>query len=317
MRVPALLTLLLLAAPAAAQNPTPEGGAPKDPPSTQPAAQHPEPGTPISNRKLNAYIKGYNKLLSPFGLPAEARMYAAQQIARKGVNDNVNVSDGWLDIANDSFKKAQAIEGGGMPQVDAAASKLVPVLDRLVNRLKGLETYYQSRGNLEDHFARGKQEDPLVLADFKEALAEMDQLSDALDATIQRRDEADLGAMRDAGDMVGYDGGLALMKAKALLHLFEHGTNTRDPAALAKGDALVTELQAALEDERKWLDKAKTQPSSDADHAIRNSGYGIAIGQLQSMVGAYRTMKQSGQPAMVQMMVGAYNSAVESANIGQ
>ena len=275
------------------------------------------PGTdqPVSAEKLSHYIKGYNFLIGTFGLPVEARLYAGQQMTRKTVNDPVNVSDGWIGLGDDELKQGQGMPGGGLAEVDAAAGEMIPILDRLVERLKGLDGYYASRGPLEDNFARGKREDLFVLADFKAALAALGPLNAALDRAIDRRDMANLLALKAEGDMIGFNGGLALQEAKHLVDLFHTAQDLRDPKVTADADTLADAILAALADENTAL--ATATASGDMGHALRNSNYSTAAGRLQSLVGVYRNMKRSGNLALRQMMVGAYNSAVESVNVGQ
>ena len=278
-----------------------DDGGPKDP--------------PISAEKLNDYIKGFNFLVGTFGLEQQYQQYTGQQIDRKTVRDPVFVSVGWVDQALDELQQARRVQDGGLPELDQAGDRIIPVLDRLVRRIKGLDSYYESRGQTEDNFARGKQENPLVIADFKEALADMQPLNAALDDAIAKRDAAELAQLKASGDMVGYDSGLALQKSKALVDLFNTPQDVRDPAKIQRGDALVEAILAALSDERTALAAAKT--SGDDSHSMRNSGAGSAAERLMGLVGAYRDMKHSGNALGRQMMLSAYNDAVEQMNIMQ
>ncbi len=273
------------------------------------------PARTISPAKLNHYIKGFNFLVGTFGLNAQSRLYTAQQISRKSVNDPVNISDGWLDQGDDELKQGYAMPGATTQDLDAAASAMTAILDRLVERLKGLESYYASRGQIEDNFARGKREDPLVLADFRAALTALQPLSDSLDAAIEQRDMAHIAALKAEGDLIGYDGRLALLKAKRLVDLFHNAQNIHKPEVVAQGDSLAAEILAALSDENTALSTAKA--ADDKSHSLRNSNYGMAAERLQTLVGAYRDMKRTGNVWGAQMMLGAYNSAVEEINIGQ
>ncbi len=278
-------------------------------------AQVPNGDPPISSAKLNHYVKGFNTLIGTFGLSQEYRLYAAQQISRKTVNAPVNVSDGWIGLGNDELRQGQAIPDGGLPEVDAAAGEMIPILDRLVERLKGLEAYYASRGQLEDDFARGKREDRLVLADFKEATNALPRLDAALERAIDKRDMEDLLALKARGDMIGFNGGLALQNAKRLTELFDDAASVRDPQVIAKADVLAETIVTALGDETTALAEAKA--AGDGGQALRNSNYSVAAERLQGLVGTYREMKRSGNPALRPMLVAAYNAAIEEVNIGQ
>jgi hypothetical protein len=263
--------------------------------------------------KLDGYIKGYNTLIGTFGLAEQYQQYTGQHIAQKGVNDSVFVLPGWIGNSIDDLKKARAIPGGP-EDLDQAGDRLIPVVDRLTSELKGLESYYQSRGQLADNFARGKREDPQVIADFKAAMAATDQLSAAIDKEQAKRDQVGLDAFKASGDMIGYDGALAIQRSKALVDLFHGAGDARDHTKLAKADALVATITQTLADERQRLDKSKGV--ADAQHGVRNSMNGSAADQLDTMIGAYRDFRRSGDATYHQAMISAYNDAVEQANMG-
>ncbi len=269
---------------------------------------------PIPEAKLNQYIKGYNSLIGTFGLPDQSRLYATQHIATRTGAGFVNVAPGWIVLGDDDLRMGQAVDTTGLPEVDAAVADMVPILDRLVERLKGLEAYYGSRGQLEDNFARGKREDPLVLADFKAALAALGPLDAALEHAIERRDTAHLAVLKERGDLVGFNGGLAVQRAKRLLGLVHTAADLHDPAVVAKADELADGILAALAEEGTALETAKA--SGDSSNALRNSMFGTAMGQLQGMVGAWRDMKRTGNVALRPAMVGAYNMAIRNINVG-
>lgn len=273
-----------------------------------------EADQPIPVAKLNGYIKGFNFLVGTFGLRDQARLYAAQAIATKTANQPVNVAVGWIGLGDDDLRKARDMDGAGLDEVDAAAADMIQILDRLMERLKGLEAYYASRGQLEDGFARGKREDPLVLADFKAALAALGPLDAALTHAIDRRDLAKLAVLKKRGDLVGYNGGLAVQRTKRLLELVRTPADLHDPAVLAKGDALADGILAALAEENAALDTANA--SGDTSNGLRNSMYGTAAGQLRGVVGTWRDMKRTGNIALQPAMVGAYNMAIRSINVG-
>lgn len=265
-----------------------------------------------TGEKFNGYVKGYNTLVSTFGLRPQYETYLGQRIQQKGVNDSFIINVGWLDNALDELKEARAVPCD-CRDLDAAGDRIVPVLERLVGRLKGLETYYASRAYLEDGLARGKREDPLVIADFKAGLAAMPALAAAIDAVQARNDEAELANRKRDGDMVGYEGGLALQRSKALVGLFHTPAHARDPARLQRADALIREIEIAIAAMRDAL--AKTKGASDRDHGLRNSMYDTVADRLTGMVGHYRGLRR-GNMAEYQMMVASYNDAVEHANYG-
>lgn len=267
-----------------------------------------------ATRKLNSYVKGYNGLIGTFGLNDSFQQYLGQQIARKGVNDPVFLNAGWVKNSLDDLQKARAIPGGPR-ELDAAADPLIATLNQLNTRVQGLAIYYQTRGQLQDNFARGKREDPLVIAGYRQGLGQLQPLSDAIDREQDRRDQAVLDARKADGDLVGYDAALALQKAKALMRLFHSDADLKNPALYARGDALVNQMQAALDDER--VQKAKADQGHDTDHGLSDSMNASAAEALENLIGRYRDLKQAGTPMSYQMMIYAYNQAIRENNYGQ
>jgi hypothetical protein len=267
-----------------------------------------------SGDKFNGYVKGYNTLVSTFGLEPQYETYLGQRIQQKGINDSFIINVGWLDNALDELKTARAVPCK-CRGLDEAGDRMVPVLERLVGRLKGLETYYASRAYYQDDLARGKREDPLVIADFRAAMSLMQPLSDAIDAVQAKNDAAELATLKREGDMVGYNGALALQRSKALIGMFDAPEDARDPNQLRRADALAAEVEAALGDARAALDKSKG--ASDPDNGLRNSMYDTVIDRLTGMVGQYRGFRRSRSTADYQMMVASFNDAVEHANYSQ
>ena len=271
-------------------------------------------GAAVSGAKLNDYIKGYNTLIGSFGLQEQYNAYLGQQVSRKTVKDSVTLSEGWMDGALDDLKAARAAPDGGLADLDSAGDKLIANLERLVGRLKSLKSYYQSRANVEDGFVRGKREDPLVIEDFKQSAATLAALSGALEAAIEKRDEAGLAALRNSGDLIGYHGGLALQKSKALIELLSSAKDLRNPELIKRGDALAAEIAKAVEETRKSLG---AKPAGISAHDLRDSMYDDVVNSLEVLVGEYRDMKRSGSPSYYSAMVANYNEAVDHANLGR
>ena len=262
--------------------------------------------------KLNHYVQGFDVLIGPFGLNAQYQAYAAQHIARKSGNDPISVSDGWLDQGADALKRGQAVKGCGDSAIDTQAAVMITILDRLVARLEGLDTYYSSRGSRDDGLARGKREDPLVIADFNAALAALPPLSAALDEAVDHRDRAALRVLQQEDDQIAFKGGLALQQAKQLIALLRPPQAIHDPAIRARADTLVDAMAHALADERVAFAAAR---AGHDDHPFRNAGYRMAADQLQTMIGAYRDLRHSGNAALFPMLLGAYNAAVENIDV--
>jgi len=219
----------------------------------------------------------------------------------------------WLENGLKNIRKARAILGAPS-EVQAAADRPLPVLDRLIRSLKGLETYCQSRGQVADNVTRGRREHGQVPADLQAVIAANEALSAAIDREQDRGAEREIAGLEASGDMIGYDSALALHRVKALLALFGSAQDACDPARLARGDALVAEIVAALADGRQRL--AAADGSDDRENGPRNSMFDSAARHLDGMVGAYRDLRRTGNPVFYNAVVSGYNEAVDRSNMG-
>ena len=274
-------------------------------------------GEPVSGRagdparaKLSAYTAGYNKLLDTFGLPATAESYAKEEIATKSPSDSISVTGGWLEQAQTMLKTARAMPGGPT-DVDQAADRLIGTLGTAMQRLAGLTVYYDSKAYKDDGLKRGKQEDPAMTAEFKAALAAMEQFSAILDRERKVADAADLAAMQAKGDMLGYNTKLALQQSEQLISLFKGDGDITNPAVIAKADAQVAMIEKTLAAQRAELAKAKAAATPDKRVDVN---YGLVADRLTSAIGDYRDMKQSKEASDYNDLIGHYNDAIEDAN---
>lgn len=267
-------------------------------------------GTPSELAKLNAYTAASNTLLDTFGLSATAEAYAEQQIAAKAPSDSISVSDGWLEQANTALKAARALPGG-RADVDAAADKLIGALDAALQRLDGLKAYYGSKAYTNDGLKRGKQEDPAMLAEFETALTAMDQFRTLLDRERDKTQAADLAAMKAKGDMLRYQTKLALQQGRELVSLFKTDADFRNAAVIAQADAKVAVLEKTLAAQRLELGKAK---AAQTEKEYVYTKYGLIADQLNTAIGDFRDLKQSGDVDDYKNLIGHYNDAVQYDN---
>ncbi|WP_375420616.1 DUF3829 domain-containing protein [uncultured Sphingomonas sp.] len=267
-------------------------------------------GAEAARAKLSGYTAGYNKLLDTFGLPATVKAYTEENIATASPSDSISVTDGWLEQANTLLKTARAMPGGPA-DVDAGADKLIGALDAAMKRLDGLKVYYDSKAYKEDGLKRGKQEDPAMIAEFKAAVAAMDQFSALLDRERKTSQATDLAAMKAKGDMLGYHTKLALQQGEELVSLFNSDADIRNAALIAQGDAKVAVLEKTLAAQRVELGKAKASQTPEKRVDVN---YELVADRLNSAIGDYRDLKQSGETDDYNDLVGHYNDAVEDAN---
>lgn len=260
--------------------------------------------------KVSAYTEAHNKLIDTFGLTETARRYMDERIAAKSPSDSISISDGWIEQALAKFKEARAMPGD-TPALDRAGDALIAALDKVMARLVPLNTYYDGKAYKDDGLARGRREDPLMVAEFRAALAEADRFDQALSGARRARLDVELARLKEAGNVLGYNSKLELKQAEDLLALFPDPAAVRDAARYARADALVASLEKLLAEQRAAYAaaKARAAPTDQPDY-----GHSSVVDSLTSMIGDYREMRQSKDPSDFEDLVKEYNRAVESAN---
>lgn len=265
---------------------------------------------PRVGAKVNAYTESYNKLIGYFGLLDIAKRYRENRIAGQSPRDTIYVNEGAIEAALTRLKEARAMPGG-TPTLDRAADALIAALDKVMARLGPLKTYYDSRAYRDDALARGKREDPLMLAEFDAAIAEAGRFDSALTATRHARLEGELARLKEAGNTLGYNTKVELKHAEDLLALFPTPAAIRDPANFRRGDALVATLETLLAEQRTAIAAAKAAASASDQP---DSGHASVVDGLTSLIGDYRDLRQSKDPSEYESMIRRYNSAIDSAN---
>ena len=260
--------------------------------------------------KISAYTEGYNKLIETFGLTETARRYMDEKIAGKSPTDSISITDGWVDQALAKLKAARAMPGA-TPALDRSADALIAALDKVMARLGPLNTYYDSKAYKDDALARGKREDPLMVAEFRAALAEADRFDTALSAARRARLDGELSRLKAAGNTLGYNTKLELKQAEDLLALFPDPAAVKNPATYGRADAIVASLEKLLAEQRTVYDaaKAKAAPTDQPD-----SGHSSVVDNLTSMIGDYRDLRQSKDPSDLNNVIEEFNRAIDSAN---
>jgi Protein of unknown function (DUF3829) len=261
-----------------------------------------------ASAKFNAYTGAYNKLLGTFGLNETRDRYLKMEVAKAKPSDDPSLTTGWVGMALDQFKAARALPPGGLDALDQAADPMIAELDKLVGMLNTIKPYYESKAYKDDNLARGKAEDPVIRASFESSGRAVEKFNALLDAEQKKNTARMLSKMKDSGDALGYNTKLALSQGEELVSMFGSGDDIRNAAVLAKADALMAQLEKTLADQRSAYTAAKSkEPKPDTD-------YENTANNLNSVVGAYRDLKQSKDPKDYNKMVEEYNRAVENAN---
>ncbi|QAY76067.1 DUF3829 domain-containing protein [Sphingosinicella sp. BN140058] len=268
-------------------------------------------GKDPAQAKLDAYTEGYNKLIGTFGLPETAENYTKADVPNQSPSDSVSVSSGWLEQALAKLKEARALPGGPA-DLDKSGDALIAALDKVVTRLKGLSVYYDSKAYREDKLARGKQEDAAMRAEFQAALAAAEGFDTILKRERDARTAVEIEQLKKDGNVLAYSTKVAVQRSENLIDLFAKPEDVKNPQLLAKGTAIVAEIEKLLAEQRTAYAAAKAAAKSPIE--APDSSYESAAGDLTDLIGEFRDLKQSGDVEDLNDMVEEYNDAVESLN---
>lgn len=270
--------------------------------------------------KLNAYTKGYNVVIGTYGLRAALENYERGHIMDpKPEPEYVILSNGRLDEARSELKAAHAMPAAGLGDVDAAANRFIPDLDKVMAHATELNSYYTSKAWRDDGLARGRREDPVLVSEFHKAIAEGDVLEAALDKARDQREAAELNRLKTSGDLLGYDTKLAISQARVLASGFNSEASLHDPQKIAQADLRAVDLQKTLADQHAQVIKAKAKSGGAASGSVgiadfRVDTFGRASDELDEMLGHYRDLKAGGGLDAYNAMISTLNSAIGDAN---
>ncbi|MCL2714797.1 MAG: YiiG family protein [Alphaproteobacteria bacterium] len=265
-------------------------------------------GTAI-NPKLNAYIKAYNLFIGTFGFTEQYRSYQRSNISRASVKSNFWVKDGWIGKGVDILYQA-APDMEPKNELNAAAAALLVSMKKVQEHLASLSIYYDSKKYLDDNLARGRAEDPVLLAEFKAAAGDLARFNVLLEEEVDRRDLAQLEVLKKEGQEEEYYLKTATFHAGRLLKVLKPGEDGSDTSVYARGDAEVAAIEKALEAARAVHNKDGSMVQLDVVAPVFNA-----------LTGSYRELKSSRSKAgsrdfavKVSGMVNSYNMAVQLLN---
>ncbi|MET0269558.1 MAG: DUF3829 domain-containing protein [Sphingomonas sp.] len=253
-------------------------------------------GTPVdAAMKLNAY----DVSLIGIDLRDAKKTYQGQDIARAEADGEFFVNpdrlEGWIE----ELDRAIGMDGA-VPTVDPVARRFVEALRILTVRLQALESYYRMRANLADKLARGRREDPLVLADYDRALAALDPFRNAVTQAANTADAASLVRLRAEGRMVDYYNVEIARRARLLRVVADAPGLARDDARMARADAIVGEVTRLLDKARAVRAEATARaakspkPESMVDAAPDIRPDDNVVEATESMVGAFHACRRAG-----------------------
>ncbi|MFD1951468.1 DUF3829 domain-containing protein [Sphingomonas arantia] len=249
--------------------------------------------------QLDAYIGAHNRLVGPFGFYERANYYREADVAHASTDNQFIVGDGSIERGIEQLTEARAMSGAPA-DLNAAADALIKSMTRVRAHLAELESYYTSKAYLDDKLARGRKEDPQMLAEIEAADADLTRFSDLIDRNMDKREAAMLETLKAKGALLEYNSRLAMSHGRALMTLFK-GSEGRDASLFPRADAEVAIIQKAIAAAHAEAAKAGEKDPAELD-------------SLSSMLGSYRSFKQNGRPADARQMLESYNNAVQSAN---
>lgn len=256
-------------------------------------------GTPIDvAMKLDAY----DVSLMGIDLRDAQEAYRGQDIGRAKPDgeffDGPERVKSWVE----ELDQAIAMDGT-VPTVDPAARRFVEALRVLTVRLQSLDSYYRMRANLADKLARGRREDPLVLADYDRALAAIGPFRDAVTQAANAADATLAARLRAEGRMVDYYNVQIARRARLLRVVADAPDMAGDATRMARADAIVEEVTGLLDKARAVRAEAaarvakapKQDGAVDAASNVRLDDNVIEL--TESMVGAFHTyQRKEGAP---------------------
>lgn len=267
------------------------------------------------NKARNTYTRVYNAMVD------DNRSWAAIYKSYRGLNvqgkshseSSFYGSPDTLAKQLKDLKEARA-SGSGDAQLDAAVDTLVAAGEKLLGTWEPMTPYYQSKGFLEDGWAKARAADADMAAGFTGLLARIDALDVELDRVQEARRLRQMEEMKRQGDMLGYatlDSMAVAKKFMAALDKVSGDLKNKD--AVAAADARAADLQASLEGLSKAVADAKAQAK---DGKEPHHGYMSLHNSLQEAVGQWRVFKQSRSEMTWRNIVSYYNNAIGTFNRG-
>ncbi len=294
------------------ETPTPPVGPPASG-SAAPAAK-PDAATAAQAQARNAYNKAYNALIDDNrSVGAKYRSYLKMNVMSKSPSGGFfygSPSDVESILAG--LRTARAAGSGDAP-LDASVDGLVQAGEKLVAIWTPLDPYYQSKGYLEDKWVKAREVDGDLRAGFTGLLTANDRLGSELDRVQEALRAERMAKLKEQGDMLGYQLLATMAGAKKFTEALDKTEGLKNKEAVAQVDARASELQALLAEYNKALADAKAEAK---DGKEPHYSYATLHDKLQSMIGMWRTYKESKLPSSLSTTVGYYNDAVGTYNSG-
>lgn len=244
---------------------------------------------------------------SSFDPAEDLKRYEDYRIPKAAPDVQVTLIPRAIEQTLADIRRARALPGA-LPGLDAAADRAVPVLERLLARVRGLDSYYTTRGPLADDFARGRREDPLLIADYKAAIAVWDPLQAAFAKLRDENLDHAAAFYQREKRMAEYYDVAVVKKAGELARTIDTPEAARDPARAAAAERIVGEILPLIDQGRS---ARATQRAKDPDGSAALDN-GVAEG-AERMIGAWRDLRRAPDADHHEDMMEPYEGIVRTA----
>lgn len=263
----------------------------------------------------NTYITTYNRLIDDNrSLAAIFKSYQRLQVQSKSPSASSFYGDpATFDALFKTLKEART-GGSGDASLDTAVDRLLASGEKLLAVWAPLHPYYHSQGFLSDHYAKARAEDARMTTAFAGVLTEIDRLGHELDRVEDDKRADHMAKLKERGEMARYYSVETMALAKKFMGALQDVGGGKRQEATARADALITELEASMENYRQAI-AAKPADASESAQKAAKANLNVQS-KLQSMIGQWRVFSTSKSPSAItgRNIVGYYNDAVNASS---
>lgn len=263
-------------------------------------------------KKMNSYVSAHNGLIGMFygtnkGLKELLRAYEAQNIPKMTKVDATTRINLYLNLSIvrnslDALRKAKELKGNSeLAKLEGLAAKLLTNGDLLFTKGSDLESYFNSKKYLDDNLGKAKADQAEFVRLWRGFIADSDAFSDELDVVERARRIAAVKKLRGEGNNRLAANEEAMLASSEILALFNSKADFKNPEKIKTADALALQLEKVTNEIKSENDKVKDANATN---------YTRVYERMNNFMGAYRTVKGTGESRQFEEMVRHYNSAV-------
>jgi hypothetical protein len=263
-------------------------------------------------KKMNGYVKAHNGLIGMFygtnkGLKELLRAYEAQNIPKTTKVDATTRLNLYLNLSTvrnslDALRTAKELKGSSeLAKLEGLADKLLTNGDVLFTKGSDLESYFNSKKYLDDNLGKAKAEHTEFVRLWQTFITDSDAFSNELDVVERTRRIAAVKKLRGEGNNRLAANEEAMLASSEILALFNNKVDFKNPDKIKTADTLALQLEKVTNEIKTENDKIKDD---------KTTSYTRVFGKMNDFMGAYRTVKSTGDARQFEEMVRHYNTAV-------